>query len=632
MRNRAEHVLDQTAAFRSAFERVATLQADIEDGGSVLDDTGPLAQRLLAGLRDDAAAADRLDLVVRLGEAQESLMLGRIFATRYRLDQDRTYRTEAENAFAALDGLLSDIRADHAGVSDAAVDDILTDVARYRDSFTTVADRLDARNTIYSEQLDRIGPDVEADVLALVEALQQRQSRLEQHADREIDLASILSHATMLGCVVLGLVLSSIMARSFVRRIHAMTTGMETLAQGVTDIAIPDTDRRDELGRMARTLQVFRDNKIAADRLQAEALARAEQDRAQAQTLAAMSRDMAVLVDAALDGDFSRRMNASLDAPDLAQLCRGVNTMTATVQHSIEEVVRVTRAIAAQDLTLRIEGDHRGLFAELRENVNSMTDTMRAIFSQVIASTDALRAAAAEMETGANDLATRTTQQAANLEETSAAVEELTRTVVQNADHAGNAQMEAAATAGEATDSGDIMRQASAAMARIIEGSAKASDVIDLIENIAFQTNLLALNASVEAARAGDAGKGFAVVASEVRRLAQSAAEASQEIKDLILDNRDQVTTGGRLVEMAAQRLEGVVECVQGMSCTISQIASASKEQAVSLEELNSAVRRLDEMTQQNSALVEETTAATSATRAQSDELAVMVENVRLCA
>ncbi len=225
------------------------------------------------------------------------------------------------------------------------------------------------------------------------------------------------------------------------------------------------------------------------------------------------------------------------------------------------------------------------------------------------------------MSLGSSDLADRTEQQASSLEETAASMEELGATVRSNADNAQRANVMAADARTAAESGGGVAGSAIDAMRRIEESSRKITDIIGVIDEIAFQTNLLALNAAVEAARAGDAGRGFAVVAQEVRQLAQRSAQASKEIKGLIMDSDAQVKDGVDLVKKAGGALDGIVSGVHQVATLIAEMASASAEQATALDEINSTVASMDEMTQRNAALVEETTAAAQAMSGQAGDL-----------
>lgn len=286
--------------------------------------------------------------------------------------------------------------------------------------------------------------------------------------------------------------------------------------------------------------------------------------------------------------------------------------------------------LAQGDLTSEI----RFTFPDDLEPVRiALNDTVRQ-FGKTVAelrqTSMALRNATSEILAGANDLADRTTRQAAAVEETSATLEHLAQAVVENAGLAENACVSARQVSASAVGLGEVMSDANAAMGEVSAQAVKISNIIGMIDDIAFQTNLLALNASVEAARAGDAGKGFAVVAIEVRRLAQSAARASHDVKELIEESNTAVGSGTKLVAMAAARLKTIVESVKHSSGLVEAIAEANKEQSVSLAEVNGAVRQIDEMTQHNAALVEETNAAIEQTEGQASRLDSLVERFKI--
>ena len=282
--------------------------------------------------------------------------------------------------------------------------------------------------------------------------------------------------------------------------------------------------------------------------------------------------------------------------------------------------------LAEGDLSVRIQAPFVGDLDGLRQAFNEAAGKFAHIITQVRHTSGALRTATGEILSGANDLAERTTRQAAAIEETSAAMEQLATTVVDNSKRADAANVKSRSVAVTAEETGNVMQQSNSAMERISVSSAKISNIIGLIDDIAFQTNLLALNASVEAARAGDAGKGFAVVAVEVRRLAQSAASASSEVKALIEQSAVEVTAGSKLVADASHRLIGMLVSVQESAALIEAIASASQEQAGAIAEVSTAIRQMDEMTQHNAALVEETNAAIEQTSNQAGELDRMVD------
>lgn len=282
--------------------------------------------------------------------------------------------------------------------------------------------------------------------------------------------------------------------------------------------------------------------------------------------------------------------------------------------------------LAEGDLGGRIDSAFTGEYEQLRLAFNSSLERVTAIVLQLRDTSRSLKTATGEILSGANDLSERTTRQAAAIEETSAAMEQLATTVIDNSGRAAEAGEKAQAVSDTAHAGGEVMSQANAAMERITTSSGKISNIIGMIDDIAFQTNLLALNASVEAARAGDAGKGFAVVAVEVRRLAQSAAAASSEVKALIERSTNEVAGGTKLVGEAAAQLAVMQESAGENLVLIEAIIAASREQAAAIAEVSAAVRQMDEMTQHNAALVEETNAAIEQTEGQASELDRIVD------
>ena len=446
---------------------------------------------------------------------------------------------------------------------------------------------------------------------------------LENTAEILAPSAGLRNTMILIGAVLLALsaLCSVLIARTITRPVAKLTNTMSEIAGNQLDTDVPGLKRTDELGDMAKAVEVFRQNGLRIAELRASEDSLNEERADQALRMQKLQADIDRVVGAAIEGDFTLRANTDLSDPDLKRLASNVNELLANVDRGIGETGEVLAALAKADLSLRVTGSYKGAFDKLKTDTNGVAEQLGEIISQLRDTSGALKTATGEILSGANDLSERTTRQAATIEETSATMEQLRDTVAQNAVEAADASKQARTVSTEAEASGTVMGQANSAMERITQSSAKISNIIGLIDDIAFQTNLLALNASVEAARAGEAGKGFAVVAVEVRRLAQSAAEASSEVKVLIEQSANEVQGGSKLVAEAAERLLAVQSGISANASLLEGMARASREQASAIEEVNVAVRQLDEMTQHNAALVEETNAAIEQTEVQAAEL-----------
>jgi len=304
--------------------------------------------------------------------------------------------------------------------------------------------------------------------------------------------------------------------------------------------------------------------------------------------------------------------------------------LTRSIAVPIGEAVQHARAIAGGDLSQAVSIEAGGEAGELARALAEMQASLRRLVGEVRSSTDSITTASAEIATGNQDLSHRTEQTASNLQQAASSMEQLTGTVKQSADSARQANQLASSAAEVAARGGAVVAQVVTTMDEINASSKKINDIIGTIDGIAFQTNILALNAAVEAARAGEQGRGFAVVASEVRSLAQRSAQAAKEIKGLIGASVDRVEAGSRLVADAGTTMNEIVGSVQRVSDIIGEITAASSEQSDGIGQINTTVTQLDQMTQQNSALVEESAAAAESLRDQAQRLSQAVGAFRL--
>ena len=428
--------------------------------------------------------------------------------------------------------------------------------------------------------------------------------------------------------LAIALVAGYFFARSVSRPISRLTHTMASMADGDLSVRVDGGQRHDEIGAMARAVEVFRENGLKVNEMTEAEAARIVRSQAErAAMMQELQRAFGRVVDAAIAGDFTQRVTAEFPDDELNALARSVNALVANVDRGLDETGAVLAALAHTDLTQRMTGDYEGAFARLKTDTNAVADKLTDIVGQLKQTSRTLKTATGEILSGANDLSERTTKQAATIEETSASMEQLASTVLGNAERAREASSVASGVTRTAEEGGAVMHKATEAMERISTSSGKISNIIGLIDDIAFQTNLLALNASVEAARAGEAGKGFAVVAVEVRRLAQSAAGASSEVKALIEQSANEVRGGSRFVSEAAAKLEAMLSAARASSELMNGIAQQSREQAASIDEVNTAVRTMDEMTQHNAALVEQMNASIEQTEAQATQLDRIVDN-----
>jgi methyl-accepting chemotaxis protein len=401
----------------------------------------------------------------------------------------------------------------------------------------------------------------------------------------------MLTYGGIIGGLALVLALGFFAIRAWiVSPIAGLQSVMGSLAGGDYKADVAGGERKDEIGGMARAVQVFKEAGIEKVRLEGEAKALAdrvatEQAKAEAERAAA-AKQLAFVVDSLAGG--------------LEKLSNG-------------------------DLMFRLDTSFAAEYEKLRNDFNGAVAKLQDTMKSIAANTHGVRSGAGEITAASDDLARRTEQQAAALEQTAAALDEITATVKKTAENAGEARALVNDAKNDTGKSGDVVAETVKAMDGIESSSKQISTIIGVIDEIAFQTNLLALNAGVEAARAGDAGRGFAVVATEVRALAQRSADAAKEIKTLISASGAQVETGVRLVGETGKALSRIAEQVAKINQLVTDIAGSAQEQATGLNEVNSAINQMDQTTQQNAAMVEESTAAAHSLASEAEELSRLV-------
>jgi methyl-accepting chemotaxis protein len=417
------------------------------------------------------------------------------------------------------------------------------------------------------------------------------------------------THAAMLKAGTVTLVLVGLLgglvmwiAGGIVRPLERLRAGMLDLAEGREISSALETQRHDEIGAMASAVKVFQDN---AHALKAAEAVTAEQQRA--------------TEDERQRAEEARKRNDEARAEAAREVARVIEALGAGLDR-----------LAEGDLTCRLSDDFTAEYRKVQSDFNAAIDRLRQTIGDIVSSTREVSSAAAEISTSTTDLSQRTERQAANIEETSASMEQVSATVKKNAENAQQANQLTKDTCEVADRGGQVVTKAVSAMSRIEESSRKISDIIGVIDEIARQTNLLALNAAVEAARAGEAGRGFAVVASEVRSLAQRSAQAAKDIKDLITNSNTQVREGVELVNRAGGSLGEIVESIKRVATIVADIANASNEQAGGLDQISKALAQLDEVTQQNSALVEENAATAKTLEHQSAAMGERIDFFRL--
>jgi methyl-accepting chemotaxis protein len=444
----------------------------------------------------------------------------------------------------------------------------------------------------------------EAHYNRMTQTLDRAASLVQQDAEAEAQAsASSASVVGLMTAIGSGLTLLLVGAAAVAtvqgtrRAVERIAGATESLAGGDNNIDLASLARKDELGSVVRSLEVFRANQLRLDTM------RQTQDESQARE--ALARNEA------------ERLRAE----------------TAEAQEAMVKSLALGLSHLSQgDLTIRLNDAFAAEYEQVRADFNAAAHQLQETLQVIARTAGAIGSGTEEIAAASNDLSRRTEQQAASLEETAAALDEITTTVKKTASGAKQASTVVTEARDQAQRSGTVVAQAVEAMGQIEASSRQIGQIIGVIDEIAFQTNLLALNAGVEAARAGDAGKGFAVVASEVRALAQRSAEAAKEIKALISTSAFQVNQGVSLVDETGKALRSIVGKVAEIDTLVSEISASAQEQATGLNEVNTAVNQMDQVVQQNAAMVEQATAATQSLKGETGELNRLISDFKIAA
>ncbi|HVY52704.1 MAG TPA: methyl-accepting chemotaxis protein [Devosia sp.] len=618
-------------SYAKGFAQEVKLNATRSQLVAAMRDKGAEAQKAANDVVGAWAKIYEMDKVVLSTNAVESLSGALAFAERFVVGGLDTDFQQLKAYGASADQVVGDMAAhtfnpDLKALSQSAAT-ALEDYLKLADQLKAIVDQT---RSVESTVIDATGARLSAKLATLTEAISGAQNTMGQAGQQQAGRTMTILGGAGLLALLLGLTMAVLIGRSLSGSIKAMARNMRQIADGDLDAELAVKAQGHELGQMAEALEVFRRNGRAVREMDA---LKAEEARQAADAVArreAVLGEVRVVVRAALAGDFSGRVEEAGVPDDLRDFVEGFNSVMSTVERGVEETGVVLDGVANADLSRRVEGDYEGVFGRLKDATNLAADKFGEIVRRLQETSRALKSATSEMLSGSNELSERTTRQAATIEETSAAMEQLSSAVANTATKAIEAAEKTQAASALADEGGQTMLKATEAMERITASAGKISSIIAMIDDIAFQTNLLALNASVEAARAGEAGKGFAVVAVEVRRLAQSAAQASSEVKALIEQSGTEVSGGSRLVSQAAAKLNAILTAVRENSALMSSISDATRGQASAIGEVNAAIRQMDEMTQHNAALVEQNNAAIEQAEAQSGELDQIVEVFRL--
>jgi methyl-accepting chemotaxis protein len=597
------------AGIHAALDQTLASVLDKRTASSAISDNGFEAQNSAASLTLAASNTPDQDLIQLVAVITATMASPLPTAIRYSTGEDPRDRRIAQAAISraktAIKALLQRDSHNAQAASEGMSERMGDRITRLAGNITTALDALEPALAATDAAIEKRKSAVKALGQHLREAdvaTSQLAKRVEDKRDSDRAAAAktrqktnqLVMAGNFIACL-LGLAFAPMIARSITRPIGRLNAVMRRIADGDLALSVPEQDRGDEVGTMASALLALRDASLHGRTLEEQAAAQRSTIEAQRQA-----------------DERAQRAAAAEQADIVEKLAHGLS------------------CLAEGDLTYRLNSAFPSAYEKLREDFNSAIEELEAAMTLIATNAEALQAGSGEISRSADDLSRRTENQAASLEQTASALGEITSTVGRTAEGAQKATSVVARTKIDAEQSGDVVRKAVAAMGGIEQSAHQVTKIISVIDEIAFQTNLLALNAGVEAARAGEAGRGFAVVASEVRALAQRSADAAREIKALIATSTQQVGTGVQLVGETGEALARILAQMGEVTAVVAAIASSAQDQATGLNEMNVAINQMDQVTQQNAAMVEHNTTASHELAATAEALTQLTARFRL--
>ncbi|WP_299967762.1 methyl-accepting chemotaxis protein [uncultured Roseobacter sp.] len=639
-----ENLKADLAEYDAQFYTMLAARADYDALQEEVMEAGLTAQASLTEIMTMAHEDGDTTAVFYAGRVQQAAMSGRYYLGRYQRTENPA---DLEQSVAEMRRASSEVKTLRIGVDDPLMIELVDGTFGNIMRFVNRADALSEAVQIQVNArgvMDTLGQGIASDVETVIDLAADRQNMLGPRGYAISFWAVVAICGAALLIVALGWRVSKKLSTRISGDIEDAVATMSHIAEGDLDIAVQNSDLDNEIGRMAKALEVFKANGKAsieaserekaaeAERRRAaeaqkqrqaeqEAAAQEQAEAARKKMIADLSSSLGNVVSAASDGDFSRRVDADFNDDELAALAGNVNTLVESVEHGLSATGETLSRVAGGDFTQQMQGEFKGAFKDLQSSTNHMIDALSTLIGDIGGSVVNLSSSSDELRDTSDALSKQAEQNAASLEETSAALEELTASIKQVSGNMETANRSAGVARETAETSSVVAADAAEAINRISQASQDIAKVVTVINDISFQINLLALNAGVEAARAGEAGRGFSVVASEVRQLAQRAGEAAKEIDDVIASSDRAVVEGVEKVNNARTSLDKISQSVVGVSEGIDQITSAIAEQVNGIAEINSAVAQIDSNTQKQAASFEEVTATSALLSNEADGL-----------